>query len=255
METNPGSIALLKTNLVDGQRVFERVYICLKACKDGFNKGCRPLLGLDGCFLKGYGKGILLAVVGIDPNNSQFPVTYAIAEKENTETWTWFLNLIVEDLGIENPSIFTMMSDRQKGLEKALADIMIGSEIRFCARHLHSNFKKEHPGLILKQMLWGCARATTPVEFTQRMNALKEVDENAYKWLLKKDPKEWSKSHFREVVKCDMCLNNLCESFNLAIMPTRDKAIVTLLENFRFLLMCRFNTKREEVKKWGKSSW
>lgn len=65
-----GTTALLKTNLVNDQRVFERVYICLKACKDGFNKGCRPLLGFDGCFLKGYCKGMLLAAVGIDANNS-----------------------------------------------------------------------------------------------------------------------------------------------------------------------------------------
>ncbi|XP_030509786.1 uncharacterized protein LOC115724609 isoform X1 [Cannabis sativa] len=123
LETNPGSTAILKTRLIDGKRVFERVYICLKACKDGFNKGCRPLIGLDGCFLKGYCKGMLLAAVGIDPNNSQFPIAYAIVEKENTDSWTWFLKLIVEDLNIQRPNIFTMMSDRQKGLEKALSDL------------------------------------------------------------------------------------------------------------------------------------
>uniref|UniRef100_A0A803QCI4 Uncharacterized protein n=1 Tax=Cannabis sativa TaxID=3483 RepID=A0A803QCI4_CANSA len=250
MATNPSSAAILKTRLQEGERVFERVYICLKACKDGFNKGCRPLLGLDGCFLKGYCRGILLAAIGIDPNNSQFSVAYAIVENENKVNWTWFLKLLVEDLNIQNPSIFTMMSDRQKGLEIALAEVFIDAEIRFCVRHLHSNFKKEHSGLLLKQMLWACARATTPEDFTQRMNELKEVDEKAYQWLLKKDPKEWSKSHFRVGVKCDMLLNNLCESFNSAILPARDKPIVTLLEKIRFWLMCRFTTKREDVKKW-----
>lgn len=50
--TNSGTTTLLKTTLVDNKRVFERVYICLKACKDGFNKGCRPLICLMGVFSK-----------------------------------------------------------------------------------------------------------------------------------------------------------------------------------------------------------
>lgn len=152
-----GTTAILKTDLVDDKQVFERVYICLKACKEGFNKGCRPLIGFDGCFLKGYCKGMLLAAIGIDPNNSQFPIAFSIVEKENTETWTWFMELLREDLRIENSTAFTVMSDRQNGLEKVVADIFPGAEQRFCVRHLHANFKKDHSGLLLKQMLWKCA--------------------------------------------------------------------------------------------------
>jgi hypothetical protein len=33
-----GTTALLKTSLVNGKRMFERVYICLKACKEGFRR-------------------------------------------------------------------------------------------------------------------------------------------------------------------------------------------------------------------------
>ena len=160
------------------------------------------------------------------------------------------MKLLHEDLEVQNESRFTMMSDRQKGLEKALGDVFPGAEIRFCVRHLHANFKKEHSGLLLKQMLWSCERATTKPDFDHKMNAIKEEDVKVYEWLLKKDPKEWSKSHFRTTVKCDMLLNNLCESFNSAIMPARDKPIVTLLEKIRFWLMCRFATKINLVEKW-----
>lgn len=250
LKKNPGTTAILQTSLVEEKRVFERVYICLKACKDGFNKGCRPLISLDGCFLKGYCKGMLLAAIGIDPNNSQFPIAYAIVQKENTDSWSWFLRLLIEDLGIDNPASFTMMSDRQKGLENALAQHFEGAEVRFCVRHLHANFKKEHPGLLRKQLLWACARATTPVQFKRKMNELKEVDDKAFQWLMNKPPTQWSKSHFRESVKCDMLLNNLCEGFNSAILGARDKPVITLLESIRFWLMCRFRTNREAVKKW-----
>ena len=125
------------------------------------------------------------------------------------------------------------------------------AEVRFCMRHLHANFKQQHSGLLLKQMLWSCARATTPAEFTQRMMELKNEDEKAYDWLVKKNPREWSKSHFRVDVKCDMLLNNLCESFNSSILDARDKPIVTLLEKVRFWLMCRFTSKRNDVEKWN----
>ncbi|XP_062115004.1 uncharacterized protein LOC133829091 [Humulus lupulus] len=38
IHTNPVTTTLLKTTMIDGNRVFERVYVCLKACKDGFKK-------------------------------------------------------------------------------------------------------------------------------------------------------------------------------------------------------------------------
>lgn len=32
--------------------VFKRMYVCLGPCKEGFKASCRPVIGLDGCFLK-----------------------------------------------------------------------------------------------------------------------------------------------------------------------------------------------------------
>ncbi|XP_073152770.1 uncharacterized protein [Henckelia pumila] len=37
----------------DGLR-FQRMYVCFSACRDMFKKACRPLIGVDGCFLKGF---------------------------------------------------------------------------------------------------------------------------------------------------------------------------------------------------------
>ncbi|XP_062100812.1 uncharacterized protein LOC133806743 [Humulus lupulus] len=250
LETNPGSTSILKTRMQDGKRLFERVYICLKACKDGFLNGCRPLICLDGCFLKGYCKGMLLAAIGIDAANAMFPVAYAVVEKEYTGSWTWFLNLLKEDLKIDEPERITMISDRQKGLENAFSTVFQGSEVRFCVRHMHANFKKQFPRLLLKQMMWAAARATTKVEWKNRMNEIKQENFKAYEWLMKKDPEEWTKSHFREHVKCDILINNHCESFNNAILDARDKSIITLLENIRHWMMSLFCNRRMSVSKW-----
>uniref|UniRef100_A0A803PXQ5 SWIM-type domain-containing protein n=1 Tax=Cannabis sativa TaxID=3483 RepID=A0A803PXQ5_CANSA len=214
------------------------------------NKPWERLIGLDGCHLKGYCKGILLAAIGIDGANSIFPIAYAVVGKETTESWTWFLELLKEDLHPTNPCIYTMMSDRQKGLQNAVDKIFIGSDGRFCVRHMHGNFKKDFPGLLLKQMLWAAARATTLADFERKMKDLKDVNEGAYNWLAGKNLSEWSKSHFKESVKCDMLLNNICESFNSAILNARDKPIVTLLESLRLWLMRKFTKNRENVGKW-----
>lgn len=47
--------------------VFQRLYIFLGPLKKGFLEGCRPFVGLDGCFLEGP-TGVLLTIVGCDAN-------------------------------------------------------------------------------------------------------------------------------------------------------------------------------------------
>lgn len=67
---------------MDGRR-FKRFYVCVGPLKAGFMSGCRPLLGLDGCHLKGPCKGILLTVVGTYPNERKHPIGWAQVEAEN----------------------------------------------------------------------------------------------------------------------------------------------------------------------------
>jgi hypothetical protein len=86
----------------------------LDACKRGFLAGCRPIIGIDGCHIKNRFGGVMLAAVGVDPNDCIFPIALAIVEVEDTNTWKWFLSTLKEDLGIENTRPWTFMSDRQK---------------------------------------------------------------------------------------------------------------------------------------------
>ncbi|KAL3512936.1 hypothetical protein ACH5RR_025653 [Cinchona calisaya] len=82
----------------------------------GILAGYSPSFGIDGTFLKGPLEEILLIVVGIDPNNGFFPITYAICQGENKNSWTCFLNLSNEDLMIEKDYEWTLKSDKQKGI-------------------------------------------------------------------------------------------------------------------------------------------
>ncbi|XP_059441949.1 uncharacterized protein LOC132174284 [Corylus avellana] len=66
---------------------FGRLYLSLAAMKKGFLEGYRPVIGVDGCFLKGPLKGQLLATVGRDVNNTTYAIAFAIVEAKTKDSW------------------------------------------------------------------------------------------------------------------------------------------------------------------------
>ncbi|KAK9009148.1 hypothetical protein V6N11_080617 [Hibiscus sabdariffa] len=93
---------------------FRRLYVCFSALKEGFKRFCRPIISLDGCYLKGEIKCEILSAVGRDGNNQIFPIAWALVEVENRETWAWFLENIQRYLNLGDGSKFTLISDMQK---------------------------------------------------------------------------------------------------------------------------------------------
>nr|KAJ0205445.1 hypothetical protein LSAT_V11C500234480 [Lactuca sativa] len=52
--TNPGSTVKMDVDVMpDGTTYFSKFYVCFKGLNDGWIEGCRRVIGLDGCFLKG----------------------------------------------------------------------------------------------------------------------------------------------------------------------------------------------------------
>ncbi|KAK9911852.1 hypothetical protein M0R45_035737 [Rubus argutus] len=236
---------------MDGEvRRFHRMYVCLAACKEGWIKGCRPVIGLDGCHIKGPHPGQLLCAVGIDANNGMFPIAYAIAEVENTDTWRWFLQYLIMDLQMERDRSYTFITDKQKGLGIAIQELMPGAEHRHCVRHLYNNFKAKHPGEGLKQSLWNAARSSTKVWYNKHMDEMKTLSEEAWQWFEDKNPEHWTRSHFSDLAKCDILLNNICESFNAAILKGRDKPILPMMEFIRMDMMVRMANRRVACTRW-----
>ncbi|KAL9224742.1 hypothetical protein vseg_000751 [Gypsophila vaccaria] len=166
------------------------MYICLKGCKQGFLTYCRPFLGVDECHLKGTYPGMCLVAIAMDDNNNLYPVAWAIVEVENGEVWCWFLSLLMEDLDKENSEGLTIMSDRKKagfniilvyfksnlafevlvllaslnrpffsffffqGLLEAFNIVTPEAEIRYCVRHIWSNFKLLFGAGVFKDAFW-----------------------------------------------------------------------------------------------------
>ncbi|KAF6147488.1 hypothetical protein GIB67_021314 [Kingdonia uniflora] len=146
LSTNPGSLARsskdVKTNMWMG--------ICV-AYKASFNRlanGCRPILGLDGSFLKGKYGGVCLSIIGLDANNGLFPIAV----------------------------------DRHKGLIGAIAEVFPNANHRFCFRHMYKNMKKYYRGIHLEGLVWGAAKAWKQTEKHEKLDKRKVDNPKAHVW-------------------------------------------------------------------------
>ena len=114
MRANSGSTMKVKVEDMNGFKVFNKFYVCLKACKDSFIS-YRLIIALDGCFLKGFYGGEPLTTVGRDPNDKMLPLTYVVVEVECKDSWSWFLQFLIEDVeGVDVCEGITFISDQLK---------------------------------------------------------------------------------------------------------------------------------------------
>ena len=55
---------------------------------------CRPVFSIDGTFLISKYQSTLLIAISYDANNKLVPLAFALVEKENNDSWGWFLRLV-----------------------------------------------------------------------------------------------------------------------------------------------------------------
>ncbi|XP_075661160.1 uncharacterized protein LOC142630989 [Castanea sativa] len=165
-----------------------------------------------------------------DPNEEYFSLAYVVVEVETKDFWTWFINLLLADIGQNKRWVF--MSDQQK------------YEHRICCKHLYNNFRKNHPGVLIREMFWKAAKATYKQEFVRVMDELKEIDVDAHSWLDAHSTTKWVRHMFSGAGLTDTILKNMCESFNSRILKFRSKPIISMC--IKLYLMTRFQENKEK---------
>ena len=98
----------------NAQPKLKRMYIRYNAQKVDFLGGCRPIIGLDGCHLKRRFGGQILSAVARDANDNIFPVAFAVVKQENKDSWVWFLQQFLDDIGNLEQLNLVFITDRQK---------------------------------------------------------------------------------------------------------------------------------------------
>lgn len=229
--------------LLDDHGQLEGFFIGFSGLKQGFLAGCRPIIGLDGCFLKTFLGGTLLTAVAKDGNNQMFPICWAVAATENEFYWKWFINILMQELNMVDGFGWTFMSDQQKGLTAAIKSLAHFAEHRNCARHVYCNWKKEFKGQTLKGCFWKAANCTNPAALQHALAEMKEVDEAAYNNFVERETHRFCKAYISDVPKSDMINNNVTETFNGYIVKARAKHIIDMLEDIRCALMIRMYEK------------
>jgi len=173
-EKNPELVCLINwTNQGPTKNpTFKRCTICVRIAIAAFKEHCRPLIGIDACFLKDPYKGVLMTAMGLDGNNGQFPLTCGVAPCENEEEWSSFIHALAVALGAtENSSKYTFISDRLmvskgviysnlmhllwmfvtdflfvvKGIINALRKIMPQAARKIYVFHFYKNFASNFP--------------------------------------------------------------------------------------------------------------
>lgn len=254
---NPGSVAFIDTYLNDkGEDVFNRFYVCFHILKTQWAGSCRPIIGLDGTFLKVAVKGVLLTAVGHDANNQIYPIAWAVVQSENADNWLWFVQQIKKDLNLEDGSRFVIISDRSKGLLSAVKNELPLAEHRSCVKHIVENLKKNHAKKdLLKTLVWKLAWSYNVKAYEKNLNSLRCYDEALYNDVLKEEPHTWSRCFYKLGSCCEDVDNNATESFNSTITKARAKSLVPMLETIRRQGMTRiFKRNKKSLKHQGRFS-
>ncbi|GJS26969.1 elongation factor G, III-V domain-containing protein [Tanacetum coccineum] len=252
VQTNPESSVDIQVEPIGNglSPYFKRMYVCLAAVRKGFLNGCRKYLGLDGCFLKGVVKGMLLTAVGKDPNNQMYPLAWAIVETESESSWSWFLEHLKADIMTPDGKEWAFMSDKQKGLLNAVSSIFPQAEHRLCARHIYANWYSDFRGEKLKVAFYSVAKCANEAQMQQRLDEIDNIKDGAKRSLENKDIKQWCRAFFKSASKCDSVDNNSTEAWNFVLIGARSKPIISMNESIREYLMERRIQKVKFASKW-----
>jgi hypothetical protein len=77
----------------NGRQIFFRAFWCFPQCVEAF-RHCCPVFSIDDTFLIGKYRGTLLIAISCDTNNKLVSLAFALVERENNDSWGWFLRLV-----------------------------------------------------------------------------------------------------------------------------------------------------------------
>nr|GEU84129.1 multidrug resistance-associated protein 5 [Tanacetum cinerariifolium] len=89
------------------------------------------------------------------------------------------------------------------------------------------------------------------LNFSTIMDKIKNVNPNAHKYLMDKNPRAWSRAFFEVDIGYEAIENGFSECFNSVIVNVRHKTLLTMLEAIRVVVLERMNKMRKISRKWN----
>ncbi|PIA33769.1 hypothetical protein AQUCO_04000079v1 [Aquilegia coerulea] len=185
----------------------------------------RPIIRVDGTFLKGRYPGVVLTAITIEGNNHVYPITFALVCKENNEYWEWFLKKL-KDHVVGHDHQFVLLSDRHKSIIQAVPKILPNACHMYCAQHMSLKYGNAKVRWLLKE----AANTLNQNEFWGFMLQIWAISEKAYNSLMQIGPLNKWASAFQEKSRFGIIYTNHVESWNRMIIPERQMPVTSLLE-------------------------
>ena len=226
--------------------VFQRDFWAFHPSIEGFNH-CHPILNIDGTHLFGKYKCTFMIAMSYDGNNKLFPITFAITEGENIDSWGWFLvcirNRVTQRIRL------CVISDRHPGIMATMTDVYLSwiepyAYHRICMHHLARNFMNRFKDKILNNFVCRAALATKVGKFNKHMNTIGRINVEAQRWLEATTLEKWELSHVGGR-RYGLVTTNRSEAFN-SILNGSQSLLVTALVQLTFFRFNNYFVARRE---------
>ncbi|KAK4480405.1 hypothetical protein RD792_013477 [Penstemon davidsonii] len=238
---NPETIVEFYRPPLPGQMdKFRRVFWAFGPCIHAFTH-CRPVVSIDGTFLHGMYKGVLLIAMGCDANDSILPLAFAIVKNESFKTWNWFLNLVQEHV-VKGREI-CLISYRHQGILSAIRESRCTNIThRYCLRHVRANFCKVHTGGHLKRLVWKAGCSHQDRKFKGVLEQIELLSKDALTWLRRLDKKKWTIAHDGGY-RYGIMTTNISEVFNGVMKGARGMPITAIIEQTFYRCVFYFQSR------------
>lgn len=169
---DPGAVVKLRINPTSSR--FESIFICPASSRHAWSH-IRPFIAVDAAFTKVIHRFVLVIAATVDANNQGLVLAWGLAPKEDYEHWGWFLQNLEEALGSLQGVV--IMSDRQKGLNKAIARHLPGVIEAFCCKHIERNLMERFKSREVVGLFWEAVYAREEELFEAILAKLGQVNE------------------------------------------------------------------------------
>lgn len=217
----------------DGKQIFHRAFWCFGQCVEAF-KHCRPVLSIDSTFLLGKYQGTMWIAIGVDADNCLVPLAFALAEKENKDSWAWFLRLVQNHV-IGPGREVCVISDRHAGNLSAVQMHVPGHapvHHRWCTRHLAENLLKKDGSKDNFPLFEEVCQQLEVKYFEEKLNELKsKVNAEGRDWLrsLMPDVEKWTRAHDKDGRRYEFQTSNMVEALNGLLKGIRGLPVTAIV--------------------------
>ena len=128
---NPGTVTNIETN---DSNQFLYMFIAYGVSIFGFHKVIRPVIAIDGTYLKGKFGGIMFIAACKDANEQVYPLAFGFGDVEDEKSWSWFLTKLRNVIGCPENCMF--ISDWHPGIKVAMKKVYPDAHHDLCMYHM-----------------------------------------------------------------------------------------------------------------------